>query len=99
VLELYSRFSSANRSFGSARRFRPSDLGAPAAAVSGLALKVLDPSGQLAPAHGIEADGCVSVRTDGFVAWRAGSAQQASAQTLGEVLARLAFGSIRTGGG
>jgi 2-polyprenyl-6-methoxyphenol hydroxylase-like FAD-dependent oxidoreductase len=75
------------------------DHGAAAAAVLGLALKIYrpgrdgleDPDGQLGPAHGIKSDGCVLVRPDGFVAWRATTAQDASAQTLGKVLARLSF--------
>jgi len=83
------------------------DLGAAAAAARDLTLKIHrpgsdgleDPGGQLAPAHGIQADGCVLVRPDGFVAWRATTAQEASGQTLGEVLARLSFESIRAGVG
>jgi len=83
------------------------DLGVAAAAVRERALKVYrpgregleDPGGQLGPAHGVEPDGCVLVRPDGFVAWRAATAQQASAQTLGEVLARVSFEPIRTGAG
>jgi len=75
------------------------ERGAAAAALLGLALKICRPGsdgledidGQLCGSHGIESDGCVLVRPDGFVAWRAASAQGASAQTLGKVFARLSF--------
>jgi len=73
--------------------------GAAAAALLGLALKIYRPGSdgledidnRLCWSHGIESDGCVLVRPDGFVAWRATNAQGASAQTLGTVLARLSF--------
>jgi putative polyketide hydroxylase len=45
-----------------------------------------DPHGQLCLAHGIESDGCLLVRPDGFVAWRATTAQGASVPAFGEVL-------------
>lgn len=48
-----------------------------------------DPAGSLADLHGIEPDGCVLVRPDGFVAWRARDAQGASVPTLGSVLSRI----------
>jgi 2-polyprenyl-6-methoxyphenol hydroxylase-like FAD-dependent oxidoreductase len=75
------------------------NCGAAAAALLGLALKIYRPGsdgleeidGQVCRSHGIELDGCVLVRPDGFVAWRATNAQGASAQTLGKVLARLSF--------
>jgi 2-polyprenyl-6-methoxyphenol hydroxylase-like FAD-dependent oxidoreductase len=48
-----------------------------------------DPTGGFASAYGIEPSGCVLVRPDGFVGWRAKSAEGASAQRLGKVLASL----------
>jgi 2-polyprenyl-6-methoxyphenol hydroxylase-like FAD-dependent oxidoreductase len=72
---------------------------AAAAVRSGVALKICRPgsdaledmTGQLCESHGIAPDGCVLVRPDGFVAWRAIRAQGASAQAFTEVLARLSF--------
>ena len=69
------------------------------AARAGLALRICRPgsdeledmNGQLGESHGIGPDGCVLVRPDGFVAWRAAGAQGASAQAFAEVLARLSF--------
>jgi hypothetical protein len=45
-----------------------------------------DPTGNLASSHGIEPDGCVLIRPDGFIAWRARTAENASAQRLGAAL-------------
>jgi putative polyketide hydroxylase len=45
-----------------------------------------DPSGGFAEAHGVEPTGCVLVRPDGFVAWRARNDLGASAGRLNEVL-------------
>ena len=45
-----------------------------------------DPSGSFAEAHAIEPTGCVLVRPDGFVAWRAKSDANASIGTLADVL-------------
>jgi 2-polyprenyl-6-methoxyphenol hydroxylase-like FAD-dependent oxidoreductase len=47
-----------------------------------------DPTGHLSDLHGIEPDGCVLVRPDGFVAWRARNAQGASVPTLRLMLSR-----------
>ena len=46
-----------------------------------------DPTGTLSELHGIEGDGCLLVRPDGFVAWRARDAQGASVATVRSVLA------------
>ncbi|HVS78303.1 MAG TPA: FAD-dependent monooxygenase [Steroidobacteraceae bacterium] len=48
-----------------------------------------DPSGSLCELHGIEPDGCVLVRPDGFVAWRARNADEASVAALRSVLSRI----------
>lgn len=48
-----------------------------------------DPGGALADAYGITATGAVLVRPDGFVAWRAPSADGASAGALGSALAAV----------
>jgi 2-polyprenyl-6-methoxyphenol hydroxylase-like FAD-dependent oxidoreductase len=75
------------------------DCAAAVGARAGLALRICRPGSDaledrddhLCGSHGIEPEGCVLVRPDGFVAWRASSAQGASAQTFAEVLARLSF--------
>lgn len=41
-----------------------------------------DPTGHLSDLHGIEPDGCVLVRPDGFVSWRARDAHEASVAAL-----------------
>lgn len=72
---------------------------AAAAARLGIALNICRPGSdgledidaRLCGSHGIESDGCLLVRPDGFVAWRATTAQGASPETLGKVLARLSF--------
>ncbi|MBW4051348.1 MAG: monooxygenase [Proteobacteria bacterium] len=48
-----------------------------------------DPAGQLPDAHGIEPDGCVLVRPDGFVAWRARNAQGACIAAVRSALSRV----------
>ena len=48
-----------------------------------------DPSGGFASAYGMAPSGAVLVRPDGFVAWRAKSAEAASAQRLANVLASV----------
>src|SRR5262249_53545902 len=48
-----------------------------------------DPTGGFCAAHGIESDGCVLIRPDGFVAWRARNAEQATARPLRSVLLQL----------
>src|SRR6185437_8503805 len=48
-----------------------------------------DPSGNLARLHGIQADGCVLVRPDGFVGWRARDGKGASTQQLRTALAQV----------
>ena len=48
-----------------------------------------DPIGSVTDLHGIEPDGCLLVRPDGFVAWRARNAQGASVSTLKSVLCRI----------
>jgi putative polyketide hydroxylase len=50
-----------------------------------------DPTGQLAEAHGIEASGCLLIRPDGFVAWRAHNAEGASVNAAKSALS-LAHG-------
>ncbi len=75
------------------------DAAAAVAAHAGLALRICRPGSdeledsdaRLCASHGIEPDGCVLVRPDGFVAWRATGAQGASAQTFAAMLARLSF--------
>ena len=47
-----------------------------------------DPAGEVSRQHMIEPDGCVLVRPDGFVAWRARDAHGASVATLRSALAR-----------
>lgn len=51
--------------------------------------ELTDRMGGFAEAYGIEADGCVLVRPDGFVGWRAKSAESASAERLEKVLTSL----------
>lgn len=46
-----------------------------------------DPTGTLGELHGIEGDGCLLVRPDGFVAWRARNGKGASVATMRSVLA------------
>ena len=48
-----------------------------------------DPTGHVSDIHGIERDGCVLVRPDGFVAWRARNAQAASVPAMRSVLSRV----------
>jgi len=48
-----------------------------------------DPTGHMSDDHGIERDGCVLVRPDGFVAWRARNAQAASVPAMRSVLSRV----------
>jgi hypothetical protein len=75
------------------------ECAAAVAAHAGLALRICRPGSdeledsdaRLCASHGIEPDGCVLVRPDGFVAWRASGAQGASAQTFAAMLARLSF--------
>jgi hypothetical protein len=45
-----------------------------------------DPTGGFNAAFGLEPEGCVLVRPDGFVAWRARNRESANAQRAGEVL-------------
>jgi 2-polyprenyl-6-methoxyphenol hydroxylase-like FAD-dependent oxidoreductase len=45
-----------------------------------------DPGGEIPAAHGIEPDGCVLVRPDGFIAWRTRRAEGASRRQLVTVL-------------
>lgn len=47
-----------------------------------------DPTGRLSETHMIEPDGCVLVRPDGFVAWRARDSKLASVETVKSVLSR-----------
>jgi len=75
------------------------DRAAAVAARSGLALRICRPGSddledseaRVCESHGIEPDGCVLVRPDGFIAWRATAAQGASARAFAEILARLSF--------
>jgi len=48
-----------------------------------------DPRGGLSKLHGIEADGCVLIRPDGFVGWRARNAAGASSRAIGSALSQL----------
>jgi 2-polyprenyl-6-methoxyphenol hydroxylase-like FAD-dependent oxidoreductase len=48
-----------------------------------------DPAGRLGELHGIEADGCLLVRPDGFVAWRARDAKGASVERSRSVLSMV----------
>jgi 2-polyprenyl-6-methoxyphenol hydroxylase-like FAD-dependent oxidoreductase len=48
-----------------------------------------DPAGSASQLHAIEPDGCVLVRPDGFVAWRARNAQGASVARLRSVLCKV----------
>jgi 2-polyprenyl-6-methoxyphenol hydroxylase-like FAD-dependent oxidoreductase len=64
---------------------------------AGLALDVhrvgqdglLDPTGGFATAYGLDASGCVLVRPDGFVAWRAKDDADTSPERLSQVLSRV----------
>lgn len=47
-----------------------------------------DPAGNMSELHDIEPDGCVLVRPDGFVAWRARNADGASVARMKSVLSR-----------
>jgi 2-polyprenyl-6-methoxyphenol hydroxylase-like FAD-dependent oxidoreductase len=47
-----------------------------------------DPTGSLSALHGIDPDGCLLVRPDGFVAWRARNAQEASVAALRSALSK-----------
>jgi 2-polyprenyl-6-methoxyphenol hydroxylase-like FAD-dependent oxidoreductase len=47
------------------------------------------PAGDLTQSHAIEPDGCVLVRPDGFIAWRAQNASAASIATLRSVLSKV----------
>jgi 2-polyprenyl-6-methoxyphenol hydroxylase-like FAD-dependent oxidoreductase len=68
-----------------------------AAARAGVDLEVLRPGmddledqdGKLCELHDIEPDGCLLIRPDGFVGWRARTAEQASAQMLESTLLQL----------
>jgi 2-polyprenyl-6-methoxyphenol hydroxylase-like FAD-dependent oxidoreductase len=50
---------------------------------------LLDPTGGFVRSYGLEASGCVLVRPDGFVAWRATNDRDASAERLSQVLRRV----------
>ena len=50
-----------------------------------------DPSGTFAAAHGIGPTGCVLVRPDGFVAWRASEDSEALQDRLQSVFAQVTF--------
>ncbi len=51
--------------------------------------ELADPHGAFAAAYGISTDGAVVVRPDGFVAWRAADAREASPAQVGDVLGRI----------
>jgi 2-polyprenyl-6-methoxyphenol hydroxylase-like FAD-dependent oxidoreductase len=65
--------------------------------LKGVALEILqpgvgdltDPSGNLAQLHGIEPEGCLLVRPDGFVGWRARNGDSASTQQLHAACSQL----------
>ncbi len=48
-----------------------------------------DPADSLCAAHGIESNGCVLIRPDGFVGWRARNAEQGSETALRSALLQL----------
>ncbi len=48
-----------------------------------------DPGGELAQRHGIAADGCVLVRPDGFVAWRARDAANATPDRVRSIMRKI----------
>ena len=48
-----------------------------------------DPTGEFSSAYGLEASGCVLIRPDGFVAWRARRAESASVNDLEDILPTL----------
>ena len=48
-----------------------------------------DPQDELTRAHGIDTDGCILIRPDGFVGWRARNGAGASPQVIGSTLAKL----------
>jgi putative polyketide hydroxylase len=56
---------------------------------------VSDPERRFAGAYGLSDSGAVMVRPDGFVAWRARDARQASKPILSEVLSCLLCRSKR----
>jgi len=53
------------------------------------AAELVDPSGEFAPAYGIDPTGAVLVRPDGFVAWRAKNSDGASTERMKTTLAKL----------
>lgn len=73
------------------------ECGRIAAMRTGLALEVHRPGsdgledagGSLSRLHGIDPSGCALVRPDGFIAWRASDAEDASAEKLGAVLLQI----------
>jgi 2-polyprenyl-6-methoxyphenol hydroxylase-like FAD-dependent oxidoreductase len=50
---------------------------------------LVDPTGEFCTAYDLQPSGCVLIRPDGFVAWRARGAEPAAAKHLGEVLASV----------
>jgi 2-polyprenyl-6-methoxyphenol hydroxylase-like FAD-dependent oxidoreductase len=50
---------------------------------------LLDPSGEFNAAYGLDASGCVLIRPDGFVGWRAKNGDGASTKRLRDVLTAL----------
>jgi hypothetical protein len=70
---------------------RPEDLGAPVDShkIGGNGLS--DPSGGFTEAYGMNPDGAVLVRPDGFVAWRAKTGDGASPGAIQQVLEKVLF--------
>jgi 2-polyprenyl-6-methoxyphenol hydroxylase-like FAD-dependent oxidoreductase len=74
----------------SAAREAASDLGVGVSAYRiGEEGDVADDGGRFTKAYGIEADGAVLVRPDGFIAWRARAARDDSERVLADVLSRV----------
>jgi putative polyketide hydroxylase len=72
-----------------AARSAAPDIGVPLHAWRPGADGLEDPSGELPERHGIAADGCVLVRPDGFVAWRARDDANASPERISSILRKI----------
>jgi hypothetical protein len=71
-----------------------SDLGAPLEVLRPGDAHLEDPTGGLCAAHGIQSDGCLLIRPDGFVGWRARDTHPISESILESALAQL-LGRVR----
>ena len=91
---------SSGHGWRSAARAAASDLGVPVGAYRiGDGGDLTDEGGRFAETYGIDADGAVLVRPDGFIAWRARSAHAESARVLTDVLSRVLARPTATGAG